>query len=137
LKFDGMVFSVVIGWVVAMRNELMIGSMRFSCIRRAALPVLLILSLTACGGSDDPRNDLDLYSAYELIDAGMCLVQVKAVVGHEPHSSQADGPEHVLHTWEADADNYRHTRLFVTIEDEVGVVRKTVSGYRGNETQVY
>lgn len=42
LKFDGMVFSVVIGWVVAMRNELMIGSMRFSCIRRAALPVLLM-----------------------------------------------------------------------------------------------
>lgn len=100
-------------------------------------PLLLALSVAACGGSDDRQNDLDLYSAYELIDAGMSLIQVKAIVGHEPHSSQADGPEQVLHTWVADADNYRHTRLFVTIEDEVGVVRKTVSGYRGNETQVY
>lgn len=100
--------------------------------------MLFGLSLLAgCGGSDDPKNDLDLYSAYELIDSGMSLVQVKTLVRQEPGSSQADGPEHVLHTWEADADNYRQTRLLVTIEDEVGVVRKSVSGYRGNETLAY
>lgn len=115
----------------------MIKLLKSSWIRRTALSVFLALGLTACGGSDDPQNDLDLYSAYELIDAGMSLTQVKAVVGREPHSSQADGPEQVLHTWVVDADNYRHTRLFVTIEEEVGVVRKAVSGYRGNETQAY
>lgn len=93
--------------------------------------------LAGCGGSDDPKNDLDLYSAYELIDSGMSLVQVKTLVGQDPRSSQADGRDLTLYTWEADADNYRHTKLFVTIEDEAGVVRKTVSGYRGNETQVY
>lgn len=115
----------------------MIEFSNFRWTQRLVIPILLALNLTACGGSDDPQNDLDLYSAYELIDAGMSLTQVKAVVGREPHSSQADGPEQVLHTWVADADNYRHTRLFVTIEDEVGVVRKTVSGYRGNETLAY
>lgn len=95
--------------------------------------------LSACGGESDPDQlgAGKLYDAYEVIDRGMTLQQVTAIVGENPQRSQPDSASQVLHTWEADQDNYRRSSLMISIDEDEGVKRKVITGYRGNESQTY
>lgn len=101
------------------------------------LILLGTLFLSACGGGSEQTGATDLYGAYDVIEGGMSEVQVKAVIGAEPQRRQADGDKAQIFTWETDAHTYRHTTLFVTVHDEDGVIRKIVTGYRGNQSQSF
>lgn len=104
-----------------------------------AILICITALLTACGGESDPDQlgAGKLYDAYEVIDRGMTLQQVTAIVGENPQRSQPDGASQVLHTWEADQDNYRRSSLLISIDEDEGVKRKVITGYRGSESQTY
>ncbi len=60
--------------------------------------------LAGCGGATEQTGATDLYGAYDVIDKGMSVAQLKAVIGVEPLGSQPDGDRARLPTWETDAN---------------------------------
>ena len=111
--------------------------------RREAVRILLagfstLVTLTACGGGkDNEPGELDLDGAYELIAQGMSYKLVSTVVGGGSTFQQAEGKTQTLYIWERNKGTYQFTRLLVMIDENLGVLSKIVTGYKGNKSQTY
>ncbi|WP_353393378.1 hypothetical protein [Hydrogenophaga sp. 5NK40-0174] len=97
-------------------------------------------AMVACGGSDEPiegRAD-GLYRAFDVLTGGHVAAEVRAIVGSAPDRTESTGTVGTtLWVWEREKNTYRHTTLIVLMGDTDGLLRKSISGYDGSETQSY